>query len=58
MQLVLIGSSAGGIEALTRLVADLPGDFGARSSSPSTSTRGGRATSPRSSNATRPFRSG
>ena len=29
MQLVVIGSSAGGIEALTRLVADLPGDFDA-----------------------------
>ena len=29
MQLVVIGSSAGGIEALSRLVADLPGDFDA-----------------------------
>ena len=29
MQLVVIGSSAGGIEALTRLVADVPGDFDA-----------------------------
>ena len=28
-QLVVIGSSAGGIEALSRLVATLPSDFGA-----------------------------
>ena len=43
--LVVIGSSAGGHRgAVHSVVADLPADPGARSSSPSTSTRAGRAT--------------